>query len=120
MELGLKDVTSATITYNLDQNELTLNDGTIGLFKNEAEPITFLSTASVDKAFNTKPSKVDRKGNLYPEVSISVQMTNTKLLHKREAYTLFNILEDFGGFSGSVIMVFSFLMSFYSERFYQD
>ena len=47
-------------------------------------------------------------------------MTKTKVLHKREAYTLFNILEDFGGFTGSIVMVFSFLMSFYSERVYKD
>ena len=47
-------------------------------------------------------------------------MTNRKLLHSREAYTIFNILEDFGGFSGSIIMVFRFLMSFYSEWVYQD
>ena len=47
-------------------------------------------------------------------------MTNTKNLYKREAYTLFNVLEDFGGFTGSVIMVLSFLMSFYSERVYLD
>ena len=47
-------------------------------------------------------------------------MTNKKLLHKREVYTLFKILEDVGGFTGSIIMVFSFLMSFYSERLYLD
>ena len=33
---------------------------------------------------------------------------------------MLNVLEDFGGFSGSIIMVFGFLMSFYAERFYQD
>ena len=41
-------------------------------------------------------------------------MTNTKLIHSRVAYTFFNLLEDFGGFIGSVTMVFSFLMSHYS------
>ena len=57
---------------------------------------------------------------MYPSFNIVIQMTNKKLLHSREAYTIFNILEDFGGFSGSIIMVFSFLMSFYSECVYQD
>ena len=47
-------------------------------------------------------------------------MTKTKLLHSREAYTLFNLLEDFGGFTGSIIMVFSFLISDYRERLYQN
>ena len=47
-------------------------------------------------------------------------MTTTKLLYSREAYTLFNLLEDFGGFTGSIIMVFSLIVSGYSERMYQD
>ena len=116
--LNLTDYDSIGVTYNLDQNELTLNDGKIGIFQAEPDPITFLSTASIDKDINTKPPKTDSNGNIYPRVEVTVQMTNVKLVHKREAYTVFNILEDFGGFSGSIVMVFSFLMSFYSERVY--
>ena len=53
-------------------------------------------------------------------MNLVIQMNNSKLLYRREAYTLFNILEDFGGFTGSIVMVFSFLMSFYSELVYKD
>ena len=113
-------INSTIIIYNLDQNELTLHDGAIGIFQSEPDPITFLTTDTVDTKTNTEPPKFDKDGNSYPRFEIFVQMTNKKLLHKREAYTLFNILEDFGGFSGSIIMVFGFLMSFYTERVYQD
>ena len=115
-----QNLKSTLITYNLDQNELTLHDGAIGIFQSEPDPITFLTTATIDKETNTKAPKVGKDGRSYPRFEIYVQMTNKKLLHKRQVYTLFNILEDFGGFSGSIIMVFKFLMSFYTKRVYQD
>ena len=39
------------LKYRLEQNELTLNDGIVGIFQQDSEPITFLSTASIEKDF---------------------------------------------------------------------
>ena len=101
---------SETITYRLDQNELTVNDGVIGIFQGFSDPITFLTTASIGRKTNIARPKTDQNGEEYPNYKIHIKMTNTKLIHSREAYTLFNLLEDFGGFTGSIIMVFSFLI----------
>ena len=101
---------SETITYKLDQNELTVNDGVIGFFHGFSDPVTFLTTASIDRKMNTKRPKIDYNGEEYPRYEVKIEMTNTKHMHSREAYTLFNLLEDFGGFTGSIIMVFSFLI----------
>ena len=49
---------SKSFTYTLDQNELTLQDDTIGIFKSEPEPISFLSTASIKEEVDIKPAKV--------------------------------------------------------------
>lgn len=47
-------------------------------------------------------------------------MTATKLLHSREAYTFFNLLEDFGGFIGSLIMLCNLFVSSYSQLVYEN
>lgn len=87
----------------------------------DSDPVTFLTTASIDERIDRgKPKHNTVDGHNYNHISIEIAMTNTKWIHKREAYTIFNLLEDFGGFTGSIVMVFSFVMSFYSERMYQD
>ena len=47
-------------------------------------------------------------------------MTNSKVIHSRQAYTLFDLLGDFGGFNGSVVMIIGFVITAYSARMYQD
>lgn len=69
--------------------------------------------------WNSKPPKFnERDTQNYTDIQIEFSMTKKILLYEREAYTFFNLLEDFGGFTGSIIMVSSFIMSFYSERMY--
>jgi len=47
-------------------------------------------------------------------------MTNDKLLITRQAYSVFDILGDFGGFNGSVFMILSTIFKVYSARIYRD
>ena len=51
---------------------------------------------------------------------ITLEMTNNKVIQSRQAYSLFNLLEGFGGFNGSVYMILSLIMSAYSARIYND
>ena len=39
---------------------------------------------------------------------------------EREAYTVFTLIGDVGGFNGAIIILPAFLMSFYSERMFQS
>ena len=47
-------------------------------------------------------------------------MGKDKLLHERKAYTFMQLLGDFGGFNGSIMMISGFLMSFYSSAMFKD
>ena len=51
---------------------------------------------------------------------ITLEMTNNKVIQSRQAYSLFNLLEGFGGFNGSVYMILKLIMSAYSVRIYND
>jgi hypothetical protein len=45
-------------------------------------------------------------------------MSNKMVSYERRAYTVLDLLGDFGGFNGSIIMIFGFGLSFYVEMMY--
>ena len=47
-------------------------------------------------------------------------MTNNKVIITRQAYSVFDILGDFGGFNGSIFMILSTIFTAYSARIYHD
>ena len=96
-----------------------MNDGVIGIFQPDPDPITFLTTATIEKNYDdVEPFK---HGNItYPFLKIKIEMTTQKIIQFRQAYTLFDLLGDFGGFNGSVLMILSSLMTAYSARIYRD
>ena len=53
-----------------------------------------------------------------PSARIIIELSDTKNTYKREPYTFFALLGDFGGFNGAIIMFPALLMSFYTPRMY--
>ena len=106
------------LKYKLEQNELTLKDGIVGIFQKDSEPITFLSTTSMEKDFLVKPKIRGNSTYQYPLLKFEIGMSNNKVIHLRQAYTLFDLLGDAGGFNGSIFMIASFLVAAYSARMY--
>ena len=50
---------------------MTLNDGMIGIFQSDQDPITFLTTASIEKDFNEVVPK--KRGSVtYPTFEIQI------------------------------------------------
>ena len=98
----------------LEQNELVLNDGQLGFLKaGDADPINFLS---VDKII--KPHvDIDNPKHL-PNISLEIRMGDSKSVYKREAYTLLDLLGDFGGFTDAILLIIRFITSFYSARMF--
>ena len=46
-------------------------------------------------------------------------MSAKKFSYERRAYTILDLLGDFGGFNGSLTMIFGFFMSYYAELMYK-
>ena len=104
------------LTFHMEQNELTRSDGIIGAFQSDSDPIEFLTTKYVTR--ETWPSIPDPDGNEYPGFYIELKMTNIKHIHKREAYSFFDLLGDFGGFYDALFLLIGSLSTFYSAKAY--
>ena len=65
----------------MEQNELTINDGAIGIFMSEPDPVTFLSTATIEKDYGvTIPLHGDVQ---YPILEVVIEMSISKVFHSR-------------------------------------
>jgi len=107
------------LEYKLQQNELLVNDGLIGIFEPDPNPVTFLSTASPEKTFDGVES-LKRNNLTYPYLNFIIEMSDNKVVITRQAYSIFDILGDFGGFNGSIFMILSTVFTAYSARIYHD
>ena len=94
------------VNIELEQNELTLSDSQSGFFSAEEENISFLSVKSITKT---------ESDNLRIDINLSID----KNLYSRTAYTLLDLLGDFGGFTDAIIFIFGTVMSFYSASMYE-
>ena len=56
------------LNFELQQNELTINDGIIGIFQTDPDPVTFLTTATVKKYYESELDvEIPKRGEvLYP------------------------------------------------------
>ena len=103
----------------MDQNELTQSDGIIGAFQSESEPIKFLTNSSFERVI--LPATANwRDGKDYPEFQVVLEMSNIKHIHKREAYTFFDLIGDFGGFNDAMFLLIGLVITFYSAKAYEN
>ena len=88
------------------------------MFQAESDPTTFLSTSKIERDYRIMPKF---RGNVtYPYLNIEIKMTDRQVLHSRQAYNVLDLLGDFGGFNGSVFMLFSFVTTAYSSKMYRN
>ena len=52
-------------------------------------------------------------------MSLFIQMGSNKSIYKREAYTVLNLIGDFGGFTDALALIFGLLVSFYSAYMFK-
>ena len=53
-----------------------------------------------------------------PSARLLIELSDTRSTYKREPYSFFALLGDFGGFNGAIIMFPALIMSFYTPRMY--
>ena len=96
--------------YELQYNEVTLQDSLVGLFEKEAEPQHYFSYASkVDSDIYWKEEN---------DYVFSFVLNQDKKVEKRSAYTLLQLLGDFGGFNDAIYFLLSLPMGAYSSAMY--
>ena len=105
---------SRLITAQLSLNELDLQDGSIGLFEGQSEPEEYLSLDTT--IIEDSESVVSG----HPSFKFSIELGKNKVIQKRQAYSLFDLLGDFGGFNDAIIFLISLPMSFYSSAIYSQ
>ena len=86
----------------------------------------FFSIENVNNVFvqNLKALGV---GTVYPGSSISMplmevilELSDTKRIYERQAYTFMTLIGDIGGFNSAIYILPAYLMAWYSERMYQS
>ena len=53
-----------------------------------------------------------------PKISLKFEMSANKSVYSREAYTLLNLLGDFGGFADALLLIIGGLTSLYSAKMF--
>ena len=86
--------------------------------------------AALDKVFKSEEliSSFDdllKKDLVYPNTNktmpsarLLIELSDSRSTYKREPYSFFALLGDFGGFNGAIIMLPALIMSFYAPRMY--
>ena len=54
-----------------------------------------------------------------PVIEIEIRLSRNQKVLSRTAYTLFDLLGDFGGFNDAIYLLFSVPMSFYSSAMFK-
>ena len=99
----------------------------------DPDPYNFLTIASyennVDSQYSPQGGEynaaaIDSENpnssvNYSPVATLEFRLSDKMRTHERQAYTLFTMLGDLGGFNSAIILLPSYLMSFYSARMYE-
>ena len=80
----------------------------------EPEPKTFLSIESINKAYIKEPTGNFTDLQDYPTFETLFQLSTSKKAYERQAYTILELLGDFGGFNDAMVMLVGLVVSFYN------
>ena len=94
----------------LQYNEVTFQDGYIGLFEDEPEPEKYLSIESKSDLYRDWKPEDDWE--------FSIELSLDKKVERRIAYTFLDLLGDFGGFNDAIYMLLSIPLGYYSSSMY--
>ena len=90
---------------------MTLQDGSFGLFDDSDDTQNYISLGNADGWYTIIH---DRLSELEQQLILSAR----KRVEKRKAYTILELLGDFGGFNDAIFLIFSLPMSIYSAAMY--
>ena len=89
--------------------------GLLGLFTSEPETTNFIELQTPiirTESYNKTEAR--------PKLELNFGLSTKKTTYEREAYTLFILLGDVGGFNGAIITLPVIIMSTYSARMYEQ
>lgn len=101
-------------TIFLEQNEAVLKDTRIGFLEAEAESEYFLSIEYTEN-FPISPLKKD---SWWTDPAFLITLSNNKNYYERKAYTLLDVLGDFGGFNDAIVFLIHSFMGVYSAKMF--
>ena len=116
----------------LQPNEFTDSKDSIGFFELDFEPGVYLTlnelkqeTTEITKLSGHKVGILKSwqpipKISYLPMFELNLELANKMMTAERSKYTLFVLLGDIGGFNGAIMILPAYLMSFYSEKMYQQ
>jgi len=125
-QLYFKPSTQMNVDVYLSPNSFIDYTDAAGFFEAEKEPIEWLSvTDFVDtqlpasgKSAVRYPGSEDTSYSL-PEFTVNFKLGTTRNDYERSPYTFFTLLGDIGGFYEAILLLPTFLMSFYSASMFQ-
>ena len=109
---------------DLAHNEFNDYNDYFGLFEQDVEPYNFLSIENIQQSSTnlagiglTLPPIPNT--NLTPPYSeINFSLSQNKRLIERHAYTFMTLVGDIGGFTGAIIGLPAYFLSWYSNRMF--
>jgi len=71
-----------------------------------------------DKVSYAEPPQDESQWIYLPKFEVQLLLGREIMSSERASYTFFTVLGDVGGFNGAIVILPSFLMSFYSQQMY--
>lgn len=105
------------VEVHLAINEFTSHEDYVGLFPGEPESETFFSVEKSQPSVLNFPLK--QGGMIQPKGVFEVFLSNQKYENERKVYTLMTLIGDIGGFQGAIIILPTFLLSFYAPKMFE-
>ena len=97
----------------LQYNEVTFDDGYIGLFEEEAQEENYFSYKSHKLITNELELKKPED-----DWEFAIKLSDDKKIERRSAYTSFDLLGDFGGFNDAIYFLLSLPLGIYSSSMF--
>ena len=94
-------------------NEVTLQDNVVGIFESAAQTQQYLS---VEETFATD---VFYFRDYKYDYGLKITLSENKRVESRQAYTVLDLLGDFGGFNDAIYFLVSLPMGYYSQAMYE-
>ena len=100
--------------YSLAVNEFEDHTNKVGFIKQDPDEYSFLQ---ISKSSSKEIVPTEKRPVF---ISLVINLDDKIIKMEREAYTLFTMIGDVGGFNGAIIILPAYIMSFYSERMFRS
>ena len=110
------------MTVEISQNTFEEDKDQLGLLPSDPEESQFFSEEKVTSAVIAKTTESvfkDGERAVISDFKIEIRLSDRTNSYERSAYNFLTLIGDIGGFNGAIIILPTYLMSFYSSRMYQ-